>query len=66
MGTNPLKTQLAEARTALQEVSQKYTDLYSETRKMSRELETLKDGGAMFLEGYADASWNNRLELDRK
>jgi hypothetical protein len=57
--------QLSAARSALQEIGQKYTDLYSETRKLSREVEHLKDGGGMLAEGYADASWNNRLDLDR-
>jgi len=55
--------QLSEARAAVQEIGQKYTDLYSETRKLSREVETLKEGG-LLAEGYADASWNDRMRLD--
>jgi hypothetical protein len=56
---------LTEARTQVQALGEKYTELYSETRKLSRQVETLKEGGTL-AEGYADHSWNDRLALDRK
>ena len=57
--------QLSEAHTQLKSLSTKYTNLYSETRKLTREFETLKEGGIL-MEGYADGSWNSRLALDSK
>ena len=55
--------QLTETRTALQTVTGQYREMYSEHRKLSREIQTLKEGGVLS-EGYADQSWHSRLALD--
>jgi uncharacterized membrane protein YgcG len=55
---------LTEARTQVRELGDKYNDLRSETRKLSHQVETLKEGGTL-AEGYADRSWDSRLALDR-
>ena len=54
---------LTEARARVAELGRQYTDLYSETRKLTRQIEKLKEGGTLS-EGYADRSWNDRLSLD--
>lgn len=56
---------LSEARTQLNNLDTRYKELYSETRKLTRQVETLKEGGTLS-EGYADHSWNDRLALDRR
>lgn len=50
--------QLTQTREQLVSLTGRYQDVLSETRKLSRDIDTLK-------EGYADQSWNNRLALDR-
>ncbi|MFA6364764.1 hypothetical protein, partial [Methanoregula sp.] len=56
---------LTEARTQMRTLGEKYTELYSETRELTRQVETLKEGGTL-AEGYADHSWNDRLALDHR
>ncbi|MDD1729828.1 MAG: hypothetical protein LUQ50_12250 [Methanospirillum sp.] len=51
--------QLSQTREQLTSLTGRYQDVLSETRKLSRDIENLK-------EGYADQSWNNRLALDRQ
>lgn len=55
---------LTEARSQMRALGEKYNDLRSETRKLSHQVETLKEGGTL-AEGYADRSWDSRLALDR-
>jgi len=50
--------QLTQTREQLTSLTGRYQDVLSETRKLSRDIENLK-------EGYADQSWDNRLNLDR-
>jgi hypothetical protein len=56
--------QLSEARNAVEKITGQYQDVLAETRKLSRDIENLKEGG-MLAEGYTDCSWNNRLALDQ-
>jgi len=56
---------LSESRKALTDLGAKYTNLSAETRKLSRQVETLKEGGVVS-EGYADHSWHDRLAMDSK
>ena len=50
--------QLTQTRERLTSLTGQYQDVLSETRKLSRDIENLK-------EGYTDQAWDNRLSLDR-
>jgi hypothetical protein len=49
---------LTQAREQITHLTGQYREVLSETRKLSRDIENLK-------EGYADQSWDNRLNMDR-
>lgn len=49
---------LSRTREDFSRLTNQNLDLLAETRKLSRDIETLK-------EGYADSSWDSRLNLDR-
>jgi len=55
--------QLTEARAAVQKIGEQFSTIYSEARRLTREIEDLKTGGTL-AEGYADQSWNGRLARD--
>lgn len=64
--------QLTEARNAAKEtggqlvtVTGQYLEVLAETRRLSRDVETLKEGGVL-AEGYADSSWQSRITTDRR
>lgn len=50
--------QLTRSREQLTTLTGQYQDVLAETRRLSRDIETMK-------EGYADSSWDSRLNLDR-
>ncbi len=58
--------QLTEARNSVDTLQQQHREVLAETRKLSREVENLKEGGGMLAEGYADCTWNNRIALDQQ
>jgi hypothetical protein len=49
---------LTQAREQIVSLDGKYREVLAETRRLTRDIENLK-------EGYADQSWDNRLALDR-
>ena len=51
--------QLTQTREQLVNLTGQFNEVLSETKKLNRDIENLK-------EGYADQSWNNRLALDRQ
>lgn len=57
--------QLTEARAQLADMGKKYSDIRAETRKLSHEIENLKNGEGL-REDYAGRSWNSRIALDSK
>jgi len=64
-GLSGARTTAAEAQAKLGQIGEKYESLFSEHRKLAREIENIKSGGSL-AEGYADSSWNNRLALDSR
>lgn len=57
--------QLSETRNALVTTQGQYKEVLAETRKLSRDIDNLKEGG-MIAEGYNDGHWNSRLALDQQ
>ena len=58
--------QFTEARAKLDVLGRQYTELYSDTKKIQRQFEELRANNPMIAESYADASWNNRINLDKQ
>ena len=56
--------QLSGARHAAETTQQQYREVLAETRRLSRDLETLKEGGTL-AEDYASGDWSNRLRRDQ-